>query len=83
MKYVIAAAKEKYEYIFIDSPAVNGVTDTKILANYSDGIIMVYRTGKTNVKGALAAKKALGMAEEKVLGVIMNNRRKKLIGILG
>ena len=64
--------KEKYDYIFIDTPPVNIVSDALILAPKTDGLILLVRNGFTphdELEHALASAK---MANINVLGAIMN-----------
>ena len=72
MKKLFQQALEEYDYIFIDSPPVLDVTDTKLLANKSDGVILVIGEGKTAIEKATEAKKALEFAKAKIYGVILN-----------
>ncbi|MEH7444058.1 CpsD/CapB family tyrosine-protein kinase [Bacillus sp. JJ1122] len=61
-----------YDLIIIDSPPVLEVTDTKLLANKSDGVILVISEGRTGFEKAAEAKKALEFARAKIFGVILN-----------
>lgn len=72
MQKLFQKALEEYDYIFIDSPPVLDVTDTKLLANKSDGVILVIGEGKTAIEKAAEAKKALEFAKAKIYGVILN-----------
>lgn len=65
---------EKYDVILIDSPPVLEVTDTKLLANKSNGVILVISQGKTGIEKASEAKKALEFAKANIYGVILNEK---------
>ena len=67
-----------YDVIIIDSPSVLEVADTKILANYCDGIVLVYSKGQTKYDDALHARRELQFVEEKIVGVIMNDNRQSI-----
>ncbi len=67
--------KEKlipYDVILIDSCALLEVTDTKLLANQVDGVILVVQNGKTKFEKAAEVKKVLEFAKAKLVGVVMN-----------
>jgi capsular exopolysaccharide synthesis family protein len=63
-----------YDYILVDSPSILGVADTKILANFCDGVILVVNPGKTSLDQTLEAKKVLEFANSKITGVILNSK---------
>nr|WP_286181276.1 CpsD/CapB family tyrosine-protein kinase [Bacillus sp. ISL-37] len=72
MERLFKEALKVYDVIIIDSPPVLEVTDTKLLANKSDGVILVISEGKTAIEKATEAKKALEFAKAKIYGVILN-----------
>lgn len=72
MEKLFQQALQEYDVILIDSPPVLDVTDTKLLANKSDGVILVISEGKTGIEKATEAKKALEFAKAKIYGVILN-----------
>jgi capsular exopolysaccharide synthesis family protein len=72
MEKLFQQALQEYDMILIDSPPVLDVTDTKLLANKSDGVLLVIGEGKTAIEKATEAKKALEFAKAKIYGVILN-----------
>lgn len=77
MGEVIKALKEQYEYIIFDTSPVLFVSDTQILANRSDGIVMVIASRKTSQTDAALAKELLDKAKTPLLGVIVNEVKAK------
>ncbi|MBP3951527.1 CpsD/CapB family tyrosine-protein kinase [Bacillus suaedae] len=75
MDKLMEEAKGKYDFVIIDTPGILEDPDTKILANRSDGVILVVRNRRTEDVLALEAKKALEIANAKFLGVILNGKR--------
>ena len=69
---VIYELKDIYDYIIFDTPPVLVVTDSQIVANKCDGVIMVVASGKTNKQSAVKAKELLEKAKSHFLGVIVN-----------
>ncbi|MBK5462542.1 polysaccharide biosynthesis tyrosine autokinase [Peribacillus sp. TH27] len=61
-----------YDYIIFDTPPVLVVTDSQIVANKCDGVIMVVASGKTNKQSAVKAKELLEKANTALLGVVLN-----------
>jgi len=75
MKDLIAALRKDYARIIIDSPPVTAVTDSVVLAQAADGVIMVIRAGDTPrqiVLGGIFHLKALNAP---ILGAILNGVR--------
>lgn len=77
MQEMIMEARESYDVILLDTPPILAVTDAQILANISDGSILVVRSGKTEYEAANKAIESLQAANAKVLGTILNDREKK------
>lgn len=72
MSELLEVLGEYYDYIIIDTPPINIVSDALILAPKTDGLIMVM---KQNVTTHEQMKKALGsieFANVKLLGTILN-----------
>ncbi|MGE7878884.1 CpsD/CapB family tyrosine-protein kinase [Peribacillus muralis] len=72
MQEFLIQCEENYDIVLIDSPSILEVTDTKILADYCHGIILVFNSGKTELKKAVATKRVLQFVEDKIIGVILN-----------
>jgi len=72
MEELLKTALKSYASILIDSNALLEVTDTKLLANQCDGVILVIQNGKTKFEKAAEAKKVLEFAKAKLVGVVMN-----------
>ena len=69
--------REKYDYIIIDTPPLNIVTDALLIGPRTDGVILVVRDAFTPHD---TIKRAIGSAEFaniKILGAIMNGANPK------
>ncbi len=62
-----------YDYVIIDSPPVNVVTDSTVLSDKVDGYLFVLRAGYSNVYETKAAVSALEQIDAKILGTIISN----------
>ncbi len=72
MKELLSHVKPLYDLILVDSPSVLEVTDTKVLANLCDGVILVVQKAKTKLEAAQESKKVLEFAKAPLVGVIVN-----------
>lgn len=72
MKELIEHVKPLYNLVLIDSPSVLEVTDTKVLANLCDGVILVVQQAKTTIEAAQESKKVLEFVKAPLVGVIVN-----------
>jgi capsular exopolysaccharide synthesis family protein len=72
MQELLKIAQKSYDVVLIDSNALLEVTDTKLLANQCDGVVLVIQNGKTKFEEAAEAKKVLEFAKAKLIGVVLN-----------
>jgi len=71
-KNFLKEASNDYDFVFIDAPPVMPVADASDIASLSDGVILVYMTGKIG-RGILRRVKAnLENVDAKLTGVILN-----------
>lgn len=65
---------EKYDYVIIDTPPINIVSDASILSKYVDGTILVARNKYTAHPSVARAVKTLNFANAKILGFLFNDK---------
>ncbi|MBS4220194.1 CpsD/CapB family tyrosine-protein kinase [Bacillus sp. FJAT-49711] len=75
MQQLLQKVKSLYDIILIDSTSILEVTDTKIIANICDGVVLVVKQNKTNIESAVETKKVLEYARAQIVGVILNNKK--------
>src|SRR5205823_12153607 len=75
MKALIAGFRKRFDYVVIDTPPVNAVTDASVLAANSDAAILVVDTNKATYTAVQHAKQALERVGGKVLGSVMNKMK--------
>ena len=63
----------KYDYIFIDTPPVDVVTDATVLSNRVSGTVVVVRQEVTHQKDIQETLSKLEFAQAKVLGFILHD----------
>lgn len=62
----------QYDIVLIDSPSVLQTTETRVMANQCEGVVIVLRQGKTDTEKALKTKQILDLANAKLVGAILN-----------
>lgn len=63
---------DKFDIILFDSPPINVVTDTMILCNKADGVIMVSSIGKSRREALLETKSKIESMGGNILGTVIN-----------
>ena len=72
MEKLLQELKRHYDYIILDSPPINMVTDAVVLANQTDGVLFVVRANHAERGGVMHAIDQLEYAHAKVLGFVLN-----------
>lgn len=65
-------AREKYDYVIIDTPPLGSVIDSAIVAQVVDGVVMVIASNTISYKLAVNVKQQLEKSNAKILGVVLN-----------
>jgi receptor protein-tyrosine kinase len=73
MKSIMATFKNRFDYIFIDTPPVMPLTDACILGAITDGVILVIQASRTQRGVVRHAESRLYQVGAKILGYIMTN----------
>ena len=69
---VLREARERYDYVIIDTPPVLGLPDVKALSPAADAIVFVVQWDRTRRDAAAAALKQLADVSAEVAGVVLN-----------
>ena len=81
MKKLLADLSKRYDYIFIDTPPVNVVTDACVISALLDGVLFVVRQNRSDRDTVSKAVNQLKIADARILGFVLNgvvaNRSKK------
>jgi polysaccharide biosynthesis transport protein len=73
MKEFIRTIKERYDFIFFDSPPIMGVSDASILASEVDMTLLVIQYRKYPQAMTIRAKQMVEKVGGLMLGVVLNN----------
>jgi capsular exopolysaccharide synthesis family protein len=74
MVQLIDRLRDRYDYIFIDTPPVLNVTDSSILGAISDQTVLVVRLNKTPSDAVERAKRLLRASNCEVAGVVLTHQ---------
>ncbi|PFU42553.1 tyrosine protein kinase [Bacillus cereus] len=74
MDMLVQKALERYDIILFDSSPVLEVTDTSVLADKCEGVLLVIRYNHTMNEDALETKRALSFTKSRILGAILNGK---------
>ena len=72
MASLIEKFAQNYDFVIIDTPALNVAADAPILGKMSDGVLLVVRPGVVDTASAAGAKEFLQQSKQNVLGMVIN-----------
>ena len=72
-KDLINSLRDKYDYIFIDTPPIGLVTDAGALSSFIDGVVLVVKSESIEKKYLEETKKKLDAVDARILGAILNS----------
>ena len=75
MRELVARLLANFDYLIIDTPPVNAVTDAAIMAAYASGTILVIEQGHTTFPAVGRAKQMLDRVGAHTFGAVMNKVR--------
>lgn len=75
METALKALREKFDYIVIDLPPVNIVSDALTISNYVTGMLVVIREDYTEKKELEQCFRQLELSNVKILGCVMNGAK--------
>ena len=77
MAEVLQALREQFDLVIIDAPPMMQVADARVLANLSDGTILVIGCDNSDRQLVLKAKQQLERTGTQMLGLVLNRRPHK------
>jgi capsular exopolysaccharide synthesis family protein len=73
MDKLLDFVREHYDYVFIDTPPINIVTDSTLFAQKITGYILIVKSDTTNITDVKATVSGLEQIEANILGFILND----------
>ena len=72
-KKLLEQFTEMYDYVIIDIPPINVVSDAMVIKDYISGLVLVIRYGQTTNEALTNCMKQIELAQANVLGFVMND----------
>jgi len=73
---VLGELSRRYDFVIVDTPALETGLDALALAPHVDGCVLVVRAGKTGRAALLRSKQQIEQAGGKITGLVFNRRRR-------
>ncbi|MDO5559303.1 MAG: polysaccharide biosynthesis tyrosine autokinase [Oscillospiraceae bacterium] len=73
MKQLMDKLSEKFEYILIDSPPINIVSDSIPLSKLADGVVVVVRQNKSTYAEIETALNSFRLVNSNIIGLVLND----------
>lgn len=75
MREIMSKLWHAYDYVIVDTPPVNAVTDASILAASANGTILIIEQGRTSYPALRHAKQQLDRVQANTIGAVINKVR--------
>lgn len=79
-RQILTQCRSLYDRVVLDSPPIAPVTDPAIIGSATDGVVLVLRSGHTTREAAQFARRQLGDAGARILGLVINQTDRKGMG---
>jgi tyrosine-protein kinase Etk/Wzc len=73
MRQLVQGLRSEYDFIILDAPPANVVTDAALLASMADGMLLVVRSGVTEPGALVVALEQLEHVRAPLLGLVLND----------
>jgi succinoglycan biosynthesis transport protein ExoP len=80
MDDLLREVREYFDIILVDGPPILPVADSIVLSTKVDGVIMVYKVGKTPRNSLRLGKERLETVHANILGIALNDIRPEITG---
>ncbi len=72
MRELVDALSTEYNYVIFDSPPVLGISDSLILTQFTEAVLVVVKAANTPREALFRTVKLLNGVNAKILGVVLN-----------
>ena len=72
----LTEAAGKFDFVIVDTPPLGSVIDCAIIANQTDGVVLVVKRKTVDFRKILRVKQQLEKANARILGVVLNKIEK-------
>jgi succinoglycan biosynthesis transport protein ExoP len=71
-EHVLDELRQRFALVLVDSPPILPVSDGRLIAPHTDGVILVVASGTQKPAGLRSALEKLALVEAKILGIVLN-----------
>ena len=75
MRELLEAARGRFDFVILDTPPTLAVTDSTLLGDRADGVILCVREGSVSRDDARACRDRLRLSGVRILGAVLNFHR--------
>ncbi len=75
LKAFIDEVSKKYDYVVIDSPAIDVTSDALIISKYTDGSLLIVAAGENDRDSLALINERLHELQVNIIGVVLNNKK--------
>ncbi len=79
MKQLVNCIRKKYDITIFDTPSINSSPNALTINKFTDGMIIVGKTGVTSLKSMIRTKELIDKSQQAILGLVVNDKITKLI----
>ncbi|MDZ7960415.1 MAG: polysaccharide biosynthesis tyrosine autokinase [Aulosira sp. DedQUE10] len=80
MKQLMGYFHRTFDLVIYDMPPIVGLVDARMVAPYTDGVVMVVRLDKTDKLGLMQAQDSIKISPINILGIVANGDKTKYKG---
>jgi capsular exopolysaccharide synthesis family protein len=73
MSSLVRRMRSKFDVVLIDTPPMALLSDARVLGSLADGVLLVFRAGKTTREAAFAAQQCFRQDGITILGTVLND----------
>lgn len=74
LPHLMGKLRDHFDLVLIDTPALMGAADARLLARFADGVILVLRSGHTEHSDGVAARQRLANFGLPLSAVVLNDK---------
>jgi polysaccharide biosynthesis transport protein len=73
MKHLMEQLNQAFDLVIYDTPQMEGLADTSLLAPHTDGVLLVTRIHKTERSSLIKTLDTLRVGRINILGLVVNS----------
>ena len=73
MSALVRRLRGEFDVVLIDTPPMGLLSDARVLGSLADGVLLVFRAGKTTREAAFTAQECFRQDGIAILGTVLND----------